>query len=231
MNRTRAAVLLSFFVALGACDGGSRGSGITTAEGNVESVETALRRSPRGGARAVLARLGRLLADAGSARAQAALEGIRVSVDGTSVAAETDADGFFVLRGRFAGDVVIRFQRSMDTPSAAIAVNAPAGGTLTLEGVDLDEPRGEATARRQGVTFDALIASANCPARELDLISRHRGATDTEVYAVRLESSSLHDASGTAVACETLREGDALRLVGAVDTDGTFGEADLTVER
>src|SRR5437879_5233418 len=118
MNRTRAAVLLSFFVALGACDGGSRGSGITTAEGNVESVETALRRSPRGGARAVLARLGRLLADAGSARAQAALEG-----------------------------------------------------------------------------------------------------------------SSLHDASGAAVACETLREGDALRLVGAVDADGTFGEADLTVER
>ena len=73
--------------------------------------------------------------------------------------------------------------------------------------------------------------TANCPARELDLISRHRGATDTEVYAVRLESSSLHDASGAAVACETLREGDALRLVGAVDTDGTFGEADLTVER
>jgi hypothetical protein len=231
MSRTRAAVLLSFLLALGACDGGSRGSGITTAEGNVQSVETALRRSPRGGARAALARLGRLLSVEGTARAQAALEGIRVTVDGTSIAAETDAGGFFALRGGFAGDVVIRFQRSMDTPSVAIAVNAPAGGTLTLEGVDLDERRGEATAQRQGVTFDALVTSTNCPARELDLISHHRGVTATDVYAVRLESSSLHDTRGAPVACETLREGDALRLVGTVEPDGTFGEADLTVER
>ena len=34
MNRIRMALLCALVLALGACDGGSRGSGITTAQGN-----------------------------------------------------------------------------------------------------------------------------------------------------------------------------------------------------
>src|SRR5256885_328573 len=128
MKRTRSALLCACLLsAIAACDGGSRGSGITTAQGNVQSVQTALRRSDGPPARTALARLRALLPIAATAHAQAELEGIRVFVEGTSLADETDANGFFVLRGDFEGFVTIRFQRTADGASAAIAVNAPAG--------------------------------------------------------------------------------------------------------
>src|SRR5262249_11500856 len=146
MKRIRNAALFSLVLALAACDGGSRGSGITTeALGNVASVEAALERplSPR----SRLAWLTRLLVTEGTAAAQNALEGIQVSIEGSSIADETDANGFFSLRGNFEGSVVIRFERMTDGASARMEVNVPAAGTLTLNDVTLDERSGRATAQ------------------------------------------------------------------------------------
>jgi hypothetical protein len=232
MKRTRSALLCSCLLsAIAACDGGSRGSGITTAQGNVESVQTALRGSAGGPARTALARLRSLLAVAAPAYAQNALEGIRVSIEGTPLAAQTDADGVFTLRGNFEGVMVIRFQRDGDAASAAVTVNAPAGGTLTLNDVRLDERSGLASARSQGVLFEGLVADASCADAAVRLVSPHRSRTDTDVYTVRLDTSTLHDPQGAPVACESLVEGDRLRLDGTVNDDGSFGHADILRER
>jgi len=232
MNRTWSALLSGCLVLLMAgCDGGSRGSGITTAQGNVDSVQTAQRGGGSAAKPTALARLRALLPVFATAHAQAGVEGIRVFVEGTSVADETDADGSFVLRGEFDGVVVIRFQRAADAPSAAIAVNAPAGGTLTLNDVRIDERSGEATAQTQGVVFDGLVSDASCSTQTVHMVSRHRSPTDTDVYTVRLATSSLHDVQGEPVPCEALVEGDLLRLQGTVNDDGTFGNADIVLER
>jgi hypothetical protein len=232
MNRTWSALLSGCLVLLMAgCDGGSRGSGITTAQGNVESVQAARRGGGSAAKRTALARLRAPLPVFATAHAQADVEGIRVFVEGTSVADETDADGSFVLRGEFDGIVTIRFQRAADAASAAIAVNAPAGGTLTLNDVRIDERSGEATAQTQSVGFDGLVSDASCSTQTVYMVSRQRSPTDTDVYTVRLDTSSLHDARGTAVPCESLVEGDLLRLQGTVNDDGTFGNADIVRER
>ena len=228
MKWIRSAALLSLVLALGACDGGSRGSGITTAQGNVASVETALRYSPR--RRTELAWLTRLFAAEGTAGADGMLEGIRVSIEGSSIADDTDANGFFSLRGHFEGYVVIRFERATGEASARVTVNVPAAGTLTLNDVTLDERNGEATAQSTSVAFHGLVASADCPGEILRLVSSERSPTDTDVYVVRLDTSSLHDANGMPVACEQLTVGEAVQLAGSVNADGTFGNCDIVVE-
>ena len=120
MNRTWSALLSGCLVFLMAgCDGGSRGSGITTAQGNVDSVQTAQRGGGSAAKPTALARLRALLPVFATAHAQAGVQGIRVFVEGTSVADETDANGFFALRGDFEGFVTIRFKRTVDGASAA----------------------------------------------------------------------------------------------------------------
>ncbi|HSD09364.1 MAG TPA: hypothetical protein VLF14_00140 [Candidatus Binatia bacterium] len=228
MKSIRSTALLSLVLALGACEGGSRGSGITTVQGNVESVEAAFRDSPR--RRSEFAWLTRLLAAEGTADADGALEGIRVSVEGSSIADDTDVNGFFSLRGHFEGDVAIRFERPIDEASARMAVNVPAAGMLTLNNVTIDGRNGEATAESADVAFDGLVASADCSAETLGLVSSEGSSTETDVYVVDLDTSSLHDAKGTPVACEELTVGEAARLAGSVNADGTFGNADIEVE-
>jgi hypothetical protein len=230
MRRTAIALVFGcILAAIVGCDGGSRGSGITTAEGNVDSVQTARRDGAP--ASTMLARWRAWLPGAAAAHAQAELEGIRVFVAGTTLTTETDADGRFRLRGNFDGDVVIRFQRSPDTTPAAIAVNAPAGGTLTLNDVHVDERSGVASARSQEVAFEGLVARTQCPDQSIRMVSRQRGPTDTDVYVIRLDTSSLHDSQGTPLACESLVEGDPLRVAGSVESDGAFGNADIVLER
>src|ERR1041384_2280577 len=101
MNRTRSALLSGCLIVLMAgCDGGSRGSGITTAAGHVARVQAAraggggVQPAGRGGGSATKptapARLRALLPVFATAHAQAGVEGIRVFVEGTSVADETD---------------------------------------------------------------------------------------------------------------------------------------------
>jgi hypothetical protein len=225
-------VLLSacLLSAVAGCDGGSRGSGITTAQGNVDSVQTARRGADGARARTMLARLRAFLSIAPLAHAQGTLEGIRVLVEGTPFATETDTDGLFALRGDFEGLVVIRFQGG-DGGTAAMTVNAPRGGTLTLNDVGLDERSGQASARSQGVAFEGLVADTSCANAVVRLVSLNRGPTDTDVYTVRLDTSTLHDPGGAPVACESLVEGDRLRLDGTVDDDGSFGHADIVLER
>jgi hypothetical protein len=97
--------------------------------------------------------------------------------------------------------------------------------------VRLDERNGEATARSLDVVFDGLVADTRCATGDVHLVSPHRSPTDTDVYTVRLDTSSLHDPRDAPVACESLVEGDHLRLDGTVNDDGTFGHADIVRER
>jgi len=228
MKSRRIAGLFAVAVALAACDGGARGSGVTTAQGNMASVDTAL----GGGAPArtsVAARLRAALALETVAHAQTDLAGIHVSVEGTTIEDDTDERGAFTLRGKFEGFVAIRFQRTAASPAATITLNAPAGGTLTLNDVQLDERSGDATAREVDVEFEGLVADTDCAGAALRLVSRHRGPTDTDVYTVRLDTSSLHDRNRMPVSCADLREGDPVTIRGTVNPDETFGHADVTV--
>jgi hypothetical protein len=226
MNRIRMALLFALALALASCDGGSRGSGITTAQGNVDSVMTALRGTS---APTLLARLRSALTFERTAHAQSALGGIHVMIEGTTIEDETDAQGLFTLRGNFEGDVVIRFEHMAGGPAARITLNVPAAGTLTLNDVRLDEQSGQATARQLDVAFEGLVAGSDCAGNTLRLVSRHRGPTDTDVYTIRLDTSSLHDKAGAPVSCDALRDGDTAVLHGTVNPDGTFGQADIEI--
>jgi hypothetical protein len=61
-------------------------------------------------------------------------------------------------------------------------------------------------------------------------VSSAQSSIDSDVYVVDLDTSSLHDANGMPVACEQLTVGEAVRLAGSVNVDGTFGNADIEVE-
>ena len=228
--RGRIHFVLPLLLALAACDGGSRGSGITTAQGNVESVQTALLAPTRRPPLDRWARLWSWIRPEGRAEAEAGVAGIRVLVEGTMIEDETDGAGSFKLRGNFEGDVVIRFERPGSGSSARASVNAPAGGTLTLENIHVDELSGEATADNYGVAFEGLVLSSDCTTSRLELVSRHRNPADTDVYDVRLADSSIHDVNGAPLGCQDLRGGDAVRLAGSVNDDGTFGRADIVRE-
>jgi hypothetical protein len=211
-----------------AIDGGSRGSGITTAQGNVDSVQTAALRQPPSGTR--IARFARSLRIEPAAFADTGLEGIMVAVEGTSAIGTTDANGFFSIRGRFEGDVSILFQRAEDGLAARIMVDIPAGGTLTLDNVHIDNPSGRATPMTQGVDFEGLITQSDCTGETLTLVSSQRGPTDTDTYTVRLGTSSLRDHNGNAIGCQELQMGGRVHVTGSVNGDGTFGQAAVQEE-
>jgi hypothetical protein len=50
------------------------------------------------------------------------------------------------------------------------------------------------------------------------------------VYTLDLSTSSLHDRDGNAVACRSVMEGDRVHVEGFVDSNGSFGSADVEVE-
>jgi hypothetical protein len=229
MRYPRIALVLSFILALAGCDGGSRGSGITTAEGTVESIQLALLGPSHAPALGGWATFRRWMTLEGRAEAQAGVAGIRVLVEGTSIEDETNAEGAFSLRGNFQGDVVIRFELPMTGAIASIAVNVPAGGVLTLDRVHIDARSDQATAQRQGVVFDGLVAGTDCAGSTLQLVSSQARATDTDVYDVRLEGSSIRAANGSPLPCQALRVGDPVRLQGTVNDDGTFGNAEIVL--
>jgi len=205
-------------------DGGSRGSGVTTAaEGNVASVQTATLSKPL--SRTPLTRLARWFRIEPTVSADTGLEGISVIVEGTNFITATDANGFFSLRGAFESDVSILFQRTEDGLSARVAVNVPAGGTLTLNNVHIDNRSGQATPASQGVDFEGLITESDCAGETLTLVSSQRGPLDTDTYTVRLGSSSLKDRNGSPISCQDLRIGERVHVTGMVNADGTFGNA------
>jgi len=203
MNRWRAwAACWLVILASCASDGGQRGTGITVAEGNVVSVQAS---AP--------------VADVG---------GIDVSVEGTELRTTTDADGNFTLRGDFAGDTALRFERTPDVAGIRLAVSAPAGGRLGLRDVVLDASAGSATAGTVEVEFEGNVDTLACDDARITLTSVHHAADDLETYVVDLTSSTLHDRGGLPLTCTDLDVGDRLDVDGVFVSDGTIANADLT---
>jgi hypothetical protein len=205
--------LLPLVMLLASCaDGGSSGTGITTAEGNIVDV----RRDP--------------MASAALASTRTAVEAIHVSVEGTDAEGETDSDGRFAVRGTFDGSATLLFRRADDGLMAQIAISVPAGGTLTLTDVEIDVSQEHATAASQYVVFDALVAGTNCAKQAIYFISL-KNAEGSGTYTLHVESSSLHDRHGDPVACSDVQDGDRAHVQGAVDDVGTFSGAEVQVDR
>lgn len=227
MKWNRTALLLALALALAACaDGGSRGTGITTAQGNVAFVRSATRleRSPQ----SLLARLRDLLAGPRVATAQSAVEGITVRVEGTPLSGVTDTNGFFVLGGDFSGPVILLFQRPSDGTTARIGVSIPAGGVLTLVNLEVDGRSGRANAEREDLSFHGVVLATNCPSETADVVSRLR--PQGESYTVRLGGSALRDSQGAPLPCTALQGGTGVRVAGVVNRDGTISAVEARVE-
>ena len=204
MNRTR---ILPLFLALGlaacAADGGQRGSGITSAEGNVASVQ-------RDGTSGV--------------------GGIHVTVEGSDLETDTDSAGRFSVRGQFDGPTGLLFERQDDHLSARLELNAPAGGTLTLRDVHIDAQAGQARPEAAEVVFEGSVAALDCSTGRLTLVSTQRDPGDTDTYAVDLQSSSLRDRRREPRECSDLHVDDRLAVDGFFAEDGAIGSAELIIE-
>jgi hypothetical protein len=212
--RTKRLAVLPLVMLLASCstDGGSSGTGITSAEGNVAGVR-------QGAAISAL-----------TTSTITAVEGIDVIVAGTSAVGETDAAGRFVVRGKFEGRVTLSFHRAGDGLAAHMTIIVPAGGTLTLRNVQIDVGSEAAVAESQHAVFDARVVAVDCGARTLSLASVG-GDEGGDAYTLDLDGSFVHDGDGIAVDCGGLQRGDRVHVEGAVRADGTFGEADVGVER
>ena len=225
--KSAALLPLLFVVASCAAEGGSRGSGISSdIQGTVDTVVgPAVSRSPQRAALRLVARLHSVLEIEPAARAQSAVEGIRVAAEGTGARGQTDSNGRFSIAGNFEGRVSLVFQRPGSEATARIVVDVPGGGTLTLNHVRVDLEQGEAIAESQDVEFDGLVVGTNCP--ELTLTMQSQPSSTLDRYTVRLDTSSIENAQGRPLVCEDLRDGDRASVEGAVNPDGTFGEATI----
>ena len=201
------ATLLPLICLLAACasDGGGRGSGITTVvQGNVDSVQMA------------------------ALPGRAVTEGIHVTVEGSNAQGETDASGRFAIRGDFDGRVTLLFQRPSDGITAEVSINVPAGGTLNITNVRIDNLHGVAIPESQTVAFTGMITAVNCVAQTLTLASV--GTNDLDRYTLQLDTSSVQDIHGNMLACGDIHAGQRATIHGMVNPDDTFGEAVVEVE-
>jgi hypothetical protein len=205
----RRAALLPMLLALWACaEGGIRGSGISTSVfGNVVNIQPAM-----------------------TQRVATDLSGIVVTLEGTDIADQTDADGVFSLTGTFDGQGTIVFALPDDGGEARIDVNVPAGGTLTLNNVDVDAQRGEAVAETADVDFTGIITAADCARGTLVMTSSGQESGDLDQYFVQLDTSTLQDSHGNPVPCSAVRQGQHASVQGMVNRDGTFGEATIVLQ-
>jgi hypothetical protein len=199
-------MLLPLLLVLSACaEGGGRGSGISTfVLGNVASVQPAGMPTDRAG--------------------------IVVSVEGTTVADETNESGGFALRGAFDGMVTLVFALPDDGGEARLAVNVPAGGTLTLSNVDVDAQQGVAVPETAAVDFTGAITAAYCSTGTLVMQSSPTIGDDVDRYLVDLTTSSLQNTHGQPVPCSAVQIGQRASVQGLVNDDGTFGEATIVLQ-
>jgi hypothetical protein len=233
MSRYSAALLALILVLGGCAEGGSRGSGISTGIfGNVVDVQMAARAPRRAAQLRVVAMLRTFFAPQveSVAGAQTGLEGISVAVEGTAIHGETDANGNFSVAGNFEGMISLVFQLPNGGGLARIALNVPAGGSLTLNNVVIDTEAEQAVAETQDVDFDAIITGIDCDARVLTMVSSQEGPGDVDDYTLRLDTSSVQDSNGVPVPCGDLRSGDRASVEGLVDPDGTFGHATVVLQ-
>lgn len=225
MKRRRMWLAPVCLLVLAACDGGSSGTGITVAQGNVASAATALRSAPRAGReRSRLARVLDILRLEGEARARGPFEEIRVTIEGTSLSTESDAQGLFSLRGDFAGPVGMIFQLPDGGPSARLVITVPRGGEVTLTNVHVDAGAGQASADSQRVRFGGLVRDTDCSRQLATMVSRQT-PNDGNAYRVDLDAASVRDNAGNGLGCEDLTAGDAVDVDGEVNDDGDI-EAD-----
>jgi hypothetical protein len=200
MNRTRILSLLLTTVLAGCADGGQRGTGITSAVGNVASV-------------------------AGSAD----VGGIQVGIEGTDLATDTDAQGAFTVRGRFDGPSTLLFERASDALAARVDINAPAGGALTLANVRLDPMAGTGQADSVAVVFEGRIVSVDCGAGRATVASTQRDPADTDTYVLAIATSTVRDRHGAVRECTDLEIDDRLAIDGTYDDDGAIS-GEITIE-
>jgi len=209
MSRSRVVTVVLLLVWAGcAADGGQRGTGVSSLEGNVIAIQS----------------------DASMTAAPAtALGGIAATVEGTDLRAETDAEGQFALRGAFGGETALRFERQADGVAARLSVNAPAGGTTTLRDVTLQSSTGEASPAAIYVDFEGRVVGLDCASDRLTCVSAEGPEDDEDdAYVVVLTDSSLHDDEGRVLTCADFAVGDRMRVEGAYADDGTIGPAKLT---
>ncbi len=215
--------------AVAACDGGSSGTGISTsALGNVASVNTASRPAPDRARPTMIARLLGGLGFEREAFARAPLEGIRVTIEGTTLSTQTDAEGRFALRGNFAGPIPMAFEPP-DGGRSSLAIVVPRGGELTLTDVRLDGRTGTATADGQHVRFGGLVNSTDCPQNSATMVSRETPG-DGNRYTVLLSSATVRDSSGQPLACSNLFAGQSADVDGEVGHDGEVEAHSVEVE-
>jgi hypothetical protein len=167
----------------------------------------------------MLARILGLLRFESEANALGSLEGIRVTIEGTSIETRTDAAGFFSLRGDFAGPVGMLFELPEGVSSARLVITVPRGGHVTVTNVQLDTQSGEATADAQRVRFEGLVDGTNCSQQAATIVSRDT-PNDGNTYSVDLASASVRDTSGNPLGCANLTSGDSVGVVGEVAGDG-----------
>jgi hypothetical protein len=226
MNAQRLAGLLCtaltvLCLLLESCDGGSSGTGITTAQGNVASAQTAsIQPSTPSRLAGLWTGLGDLLRFATVANARSAVEDISVTIEGTGFTSRTDPNGLFSIRGDFGGPVTLLFQRPEDGIVARIAIDVPRGGTFTLGNLRIDGRSEKASADTRTLTFEGLVTASDCPQSTLSLVSR-RSPNDGNTYTVHLGSTEVRDSHGNALRCPDLHGGDVLAVLGDVRDDGS----------
>ena len=197
---------LIFVYSCGAIDGGSRGTGITsTLQGSVASVKTAS--NPEG-----------------------SVEGLSVVVQHHGAHAITNSEGAFVVQGSFDGHVTVLFRRRTDKIRARYPIYLPSGGTMTLNGVHIDNTTATATVDSATIDFVGQITQIDCVGQTLTMLAARRPPGDTDTYTVLLNTSSLVDSLGNPVGCSQLRNGQLAHVQGTVNDDNTFGDAVIVIE-
>ena len=228
MNSTLRAILLGSALALAGCDGGSGGTGITTARGNVGSAVAGLRsRSHASGSR--LARMADFLRPEGLAHARTPLEGIRVTIENTRVDARTDAAGAFALSGDFAGPIGMIFELPDSASRFRLVITVPRGGSLTLGNIRIDGRKGMVSADAQHVRFGGLVASTDCARSAATFVSR-RTPQDGNEYVVDLGTAALLDPTGSPLDCASLTSGSSVEVEGDIRGDGNIEARSVEID-
>jgi hypothetical protein len=220
MNQTLRSILWVGMLALpfAACGGGSSGTGITTAEGNVGSAVASLRATPKQPG-SLLAQLLRWRPVGAVAYARSPVEDIRVGIEGTGIETRTDGAGAFVLRGAFAGPVGMIFELPDSEATLRLVITVPHGGNLTLNNVRIDARKGQVSVDLQSVRFAGVVEASDCSHSVVTLVSAQTPG-DGNLYTVDLAAAALQGGAGAPLACASLVHGRSVEVDGDVLADG-----------